>query len=181
VTQSLTIRGKKMMGGIKDIQNRIRSIALVHEKLYQSKDLSNVNLKNYIQEVTNALIKSYEGSKQRISLILDIDNIFISLDTITTCGLIVNELVSNSLKYAFPDNKKGKIKIALHATDGKEMELQISDDGIGLPEGLDFRNTKSLGLNLVRWLAEDQLGGEVRLKGKKGTDFLIKFRETSKT
>jgi len=179
--QSLTIRGKKMMGGIKDIQNRIRSIALVHEKLYQSKDLSNVNLKNYIQEVTNALIKSYEGSKQRISLILDIDNIFISLDTITTCGLIINELVSNSLKYAFPNNRKGKIKIALHATDGDEMDLQISDDGIGLPEGLDFRNTKSLGLKLVRWLAEDQLGGEVRLKGKKGTDFLIKFKETSKT
>jgi len=178
--QSLTIRDKKMLGGIKDIQNRIRSIALVHEKLYQSKDLSNVNLKNYIQEVTNALIKSYEGSKQRISLILDIDNIFISLDTITTCGLIVNELVSNSLKYAFPDNRKGKIKIALHATDGKEMELHISDDGIGLPEGLDFRNTKSLGLNLVRWLAEDQLGGEVGLKGKKGTDFLIKFKETTK-
>jgi len=178
--QSLTIRDKKMLGGIKDIQNRIRSIALVHEKLYQSKDLSNVNLKNYIQEVTNALIKSYEGSKQRISLILDIDNIFISLDTITTCGLIVNELVSNSLKYAFPDNRKGKIKIALHATDGKEMELQISDDGIGLPEGLDFRNTKSLGLNLVRWLAEDQLGGEVGLKEKKGTDFLIKFKETTK-
>ncbi|HKZ56102.1 MAG TPA: PAS domain S-box protein, partial [Thermodesulfovibrionales bacterium] len=179
--QSLTIRGKKMMGGIKDIQNRIRSIAFVHEKLYQSKDLSNVNLKNYIQEVTNALIKSYEGSKQRISLILDIDNIFISLDTITTCGLIINELVSNSLKYAFPNNRKGKIKIALHATDGDEMDLQISDDGIGLPEGLDFRNTKSLGLKLVRWLAEDQLGGEVRLKGKKGTDFLIKFKETSKT
>jgi PAS domain S-box-containing protein len=179
--QSLTIRDKKMLGGIKDIQNRIRSIALVHEKLYQSKDLSNVNLKNYIQEVTNALIKSYEGSKQRISLILDIDNIFISLDTITTCGLIVNELVSNSLKYAFPNNRKGKIKIALHATDGKEMELQISDDGIGLPDGLDFRNTKSLGLKLVRWLAEDQLGGEVVLKGKKGTDFLIKFKETTKT
>jgi PAS domain S-box-containing protein len=178
--QSLTIRDKKMLGGIKDIQNRIRSIALVHEKLYQSKDLSNVNLKNYIQEVTNALIKSYEGSKHRISLILDIDYIFISLDTITTCGLIVNELVSNSLKYAFPNNRKGKIKIAIHATDGDKMELQISDDGIGLPEGLDFRNTKSLGLNLVRWLAEDQLGGEVGLKGKKGTDFLIKFKEITK-
>jgi PAS domain S-box-containing protein len=176
--QSLTISGKKMLGGIKDIQNRIRSISLVHEKLYQSKDLSNVNLKDYIQEVTNALLKSYEGSKHRISLILDIDNIFISLDTITTCGLIVNELVSNSLKYAFPDNRKGQIKIALRAKGGDEMELQISDNGIGLPEGLDFRNTKSLGLKLVQWLAEDQLEGKVRLKAEKGTDFLIKFKET---
>jgi len=177
--QSLTIGDKQMLGGIKDIQNRIRSISLVHEKLYQSKDLSNVNLKNYIQELTNALLKSYEGSKHRISLILDIDNIFISLDTITTCGLIINELVSNSLKYAFPNNRKGQIKIALHATDGDEMELRIIDNGIGLPEGLDFRNTKSLGLKLVQWLAEDQLEGTVRLKTIKGTDFLIKFKETT--
>jgi PAS domain S-box-containing protein len=177
--QSLTIGDKQMLGGIKDIQNRIRSISLVHEKLYQSKDLSNVNLKNYIPELTNALLKSYEGSKHRISLILDIDNIFISLDTITTCGLIINELVSNSLKYAFPNNRKGQIKISLHATGGDEIELRISDNGIGLPEGLDFKNTKSLGLKLVKWLADDQLGGEVRLKLKKGTDFLIKFKETT--
>jgi PAS domain S-box-containing protein len=177
--QSLTIGDKQMLGGIKDIQNRIRSISLVHEKLYQSKDLSNVNLKNYIQELTNALLKSYEGSKHRISLILDIDNIFISLDTITTCGLIINELVSNSLKYAFPNNRKGQIRIALHATGRDEIELRISDNGIGLPEGLDFKNTKSLGLKLVKWLADDQLEGRVRLKVEKGTDFLIKFKETT--
>ncbi len=178
--QSLTIGDKKMLGGIKDIQNRIRSISLVHEKLYQSKDLSNVNLKDYIQELANALLKSYEGSKHRISLILDIDNIFISLDTITTCGLIINELLSNSLKYAFPNNRKGKIKLALHSKGDSEIELRISDNGIGLPEGLDFRNTKSLGLKLVQWLAEDQLEGEVILKREKGTEFLIKFRELTK-
>ncbi len=178
--QSLTIGDKKMLGGIKDIQNRIRSISLVHEKLYQSKDLSNVNLKDYIKELANALLKSYEGSKHRISLILDIDNIFISLDTITTCGLIINELLSNSLKYAFPNNRKGKIKLSLHSKGDNEIELCISDNGIGLPEGLDFRNTRSLGLKLVQWLAEDQLEGKVILKRENGTEFLIKFKELTK-
>jgi len=178
--QSLTIDDKQMLEVVKDIQNRIRSISLVHEKLYQSKDLSNVNLKDYIQELANALLTSYEGSKDRISVTLDIDNVFISLDTITTCGLIINELVSNSLKHAFPDDREGTIRIALHSTGEDKMELRISDNGIGLPEGLDFRDTKSLGLKLVRKLAEDQLRGKVELvelKDGKGTDFLIKFKE----
>lgn len=178
--QSLTIDDKQMLEVVKDIQHRIRSISLVHEKLYQSKDLSNVNLKDYIQELTDALVTSYEGSKHRISLTLDIDNVFISLDSITTCGLIINELVSNSLKHAFPDNREGTIRIVLYLTDGDEMGLRISDNGIGLPQGLDFRNTKSLGLKLVRKLAEDQLGGKVELQDEKGTDFLIKFRETTR-
>jgi PAS domain S-box-containing protein len=178
--QSLTIGDKKMLGGIKDIQNRIRSISMVHEKLYQSKDLSNVNLKDYIQELADALLKSYEGSKHRISLILDIDNIFISLDTITTCGLIINELLSNSLKYAFPNNRKGKIKLTIRKDSDGEIELRFSDNGIGLPQGLDFRNTKSLGLKLVQWLAEDQLDGKIILKRGEGTEFLIRFIETTR-
>jgi PAS domain S-box-containing protein len=178
--QSLTIDDKQMLEVVKDIQHRIRSISLVHEKLYQAKDLSNVNLKDYIQELTDALLTSYEGSKHRISLTLDIDNVFISLDSITTCGLIINELVSNSLKHAFPDNREGTIRIVLYLTDGDEMGLRISDNGIGLPQGLDFRDTKSLGLKLVRKLAEDQLGGKVELQDEKGTDFLIKFKETTR-
>lgn len=176
--QSLTISDKQMLEVVKEIQNRIRSISLVHEKLYQSKDLSNVNLKDYIQELANALLMSYQGSKNRISLTLDIADVFMSIDTITTCGLIINELVSNSLKHAFPDDRKGTIRIALRSIDGDEMELRVSDNGIGLPEGLDFRNTKSLGLKLVRRLAEDQLRGKVELEGEKRTDFLIKFKET---
>jgi two-component sensor histidine kinase len=177
--QSLTIADKQMLEVVKDIQNRIRSISLVHEKLYQSKDLSNINLKDYIQELANALLTSYEGSKDRISLTLDIDTVFISLDTITTCGLLINELVSNSLKYAFPDNREGTVRITLHSPGEDKMELRISDNGIGLPKGLDFRNTKSLGLKLVCRLAEDQLRGKVELKDEKGTDFLIKFNETT--
>jgi two-component sensor histidine kinase len=175
--QSLTIDDREMLEVVKDIQNRIRSISLVHEKLYQSKDLSNVNLKDYIQELANALLTSYEGSKDRISVTLDIADVFMSIDAITTCGLIINELVSNSLKYAFPDSREGIIKIALYSTDKGEMELRISDNGIGLPKDIDFRNTKSLGLKLVLRLAEDQLKGKVELNDAKGTDFLIKFKE----
>jgi PAS domain S-box-containing protein len=177
---SITIDDKKMLQIIKEIQNRIRSIALVHEKLYQAKDLSDVNLKDYITDLIHALLVSYEGSKGRISLKADIDNIFLSLDTVTPCGLIISELVSNSLKYAFPDKKKGEITIECHSTDDSEMKLRISDNGIGLPDGLDFRNAKSLGFKLICKLAEDQLRGTVELEGGKGTAFLIKFREIKK-
>jgi two-component sensor histidine kinase len=169
-----------MLQIIKEIQNRIRSIALVHEKLYQAKDLSDVNLKDYITDLIHALLISYEGSKGRISLKANIDNIFLSLDTVTPCGLIISELVSNSLKYAFPDKKKGEITIECHSTDDSEMKLRISDNGIGLPDGLDFKNAKSLGFKLICKLAEDQLKGTVELEGGKGTAFLIKFREIKK-
>jgi two-component sensor histidine kinase len=91
--------------------------------------------------------------------------------------MIISELVSNSLKYAFPDESKGEITIEFHLTDDSEMKLRISDNGIGLPEGLDFRNAKSLGFKLICKLTEDQLKGTVELEDRKGTAFLIKFRE----
>jgi two-component sensor histidine kinase len=177
--QTLAIDDKQMLGVLQDIQNRIRSISLVHEKLYQSKDLLNINLRDYIGELAHALLRSFEGSKSRISFALDIDDVFISLNSITTCGLIINELVSNSLKYAFPNSREGEIRIALHAMNGDEIELRISDNGIGLPESLDFQNPQTLGLKLVRKLVEDQLRGKIELKGEKGTDFLVTFKETT--
>ncbi len=177
---SINIEDKNILNIIKEVQHRIKSIALVHEKLYQAKDLSDVNLKYYIMDFAHALLKSYEGSKGRISLKVDVDDIFLSLDTITPCGMIISELVSNSMKYAFPDSRKGKIKIECHSTDDGEVELRLSDNGIGLPEGLDFKNTKSLGFKLICKLAEDQLRGTVEQEGGKGTAFLIKFREIKK-
>jgi len=178
--QALAIDDKQMLGVVQDIQNRIRSISLVHEKLYQSKDLSNINLRDYVRELTHALLRSYEGSKSRISFALDINDAIITLDTITTCGLIINELVSNSLKYAFPDSKEGEIRIALHAMDGNEIELRISDNGIGLPESVDFQNAQTLGLKLVRRLVEDQLMGRIEVKGEKRTDFVVTFKEMAR-
>ena len=174
---SINIEDKNILNVIKEVQNRIKSIALVHEKLYQAKDLSDVNLKDYITDFADMLLKSYDGSKGRISLKVDVDDIFLSLDTITPCGMIISELLSNSLKYAFPGNRKGKITIQCHSTDDGEVKLRISDNGVGLPERLDFRNTKTLGFKLICKLAEDQLRGTIELEGRKGTAFLIKFRE----
>ena len=177
---SINIEDKNILNIIKEVQHRIKSIALVHEKLYQAKDLSDVNLKDYITDFAHALMKSYEGIKERISLKVDVDDIFLSLDTITPCGMIISELVSNSLKYAFPDGRKGKITIECHSTDNGKVELRIGDNGIGLPEGLDFKHTKSLGFKLICKLAENQLGGTVERESRKGTSFLITFREIKK-
>jgi PAS domain S-box-containing protein len=177
---SIYIEDKNILNIIKEVQHRIKSIALVHEKLYNAKDLSDVNLKDYITDFAHALLKSYEGIKERISLKVDVDNIVLSLDTITPCGMIISELVSNSLKYAFPDSGKGKITIECHSIDGGEVQLRICDNGIGLPKGLDFRNTKSLGFKLICKLAENQLRGTVEQEDRKGTAFLIKFREIKK-
>jgi PAS domain S-box-containing protein len=175
---AINIEDKSILNVIKEVQNRIKSIALVHEKLYQAKDLSDVNLKEYITDFAGMLLKSYEGSKGRISLKVDVDDIFLSLDTITPCGMIISELVSNSLKYAFPGNREGEIIIQCHLTDYGEVKLRIGDNGIGLPEQLDFRNTKTLGFKLICKLAENQLKGTIELESRKGSVFLIKFMES---
>ena len=177
--QSMAIDDKQMLHVIQEIQNRIRSLSLVHEKLFEAKDLSNISLKDYIQDLAQALLASYQGSNKRISITVDVGDVFMSLDSITICGLIINELVSNSLKYAFPDEETGNIQILLHSTDKGEIELCIRDNGIGLPEGLDFEHPKTLGLKLVRGLTEDQLRGKIELKGEKRSDFLITFKETT--
>jgi two-component sensor histidine kinase len=177
--QSMAIDDKQLLHVIQEIQNRIRSLSLVHDKLFEAKDLSKISLKDYIEDLAQALLASYHGTNKRISVTVDVENVFLSLDSITSCGLIINELVSNSLKYAFPDEKAGNIRIALQSTAKGEMELRISDSGIGLPEGLNFENPKTLGLKLVRGLAEDQLRGKIELKGEKRSDFLITFKETT--
>lgn len=174
---SITIEDKNILNIIKEVQHRVKSIALVHEKLYQAKDLSDVNLKDYITDFSHALLKSYEGIKGRISLKVYVENIFLSLDTITPCGMIISELLSNSMKYAFPGGTKGRITIQCHLTDDGEVQLRISDNGVGLPQGFNFKNTKSLGFKLICKLVEDQLKGSIELQREKGTNFLIKFRE----
>lgn len=159
---------------LKECQNRVNSMALLHEKLYQSKDLSKINLAGYIRSLLANLFNSYSFNTNLIDLKIEVDNIFVDFETALPCGLIVNELVSNSLKYAFPLGKEGAIQIKFHQKDFQNFMLMVKDDGVGLPKGFNFNQLQSLGLKLVRSLVR-QLGGQLEINSNRGTEFLINF------
>jgi PAS domain S-box-containing protein len=161
---------------LQESQNRVKSMALIHEMLYQSTDLASINLSEYIQNLVQDLFYSY-GAKNNIKPIINMEQIFLNIETAIPCGLIISELISNSLKYAFPNNKTlGEIFIGIHLHD-KEFELIISDNGIGLPQDIDFKDMQSsLGLRLVNMLVK-QIEGSIELERAHGTKFKIKFKE----
>ncbi|MDI6644139.1 MAG: PAS domain S-box protein [Methanobacteriaceae archaeon] len=157
-------------------QGRIKSMAMVHEKLYQSTDLSHINFREYLENLVNDLFYSYAVPVGMIDPMVNAENIYINIDTAIPLGLIVNELVSNSLKYAFPD-KKGTVKVEFHKI-GQNYILKVADDGVGLPPELDIETTKTLGLKLVYSLSE-QLDADLKLETSHGTCFQIRFKELS--
>jgi two-component sensor histidine kinase/PAS domain-containing protein len=158
----------------RESQDRIRSMALVHEKLYRSGDVARIDFREYVESLTMGLYRSYfPGPGVRI--FADIENVSLDIDLAVSCGLIINELVSNSLKYAFPDGRTGEIRVGM-VRDWRKFILTVSDSGAGLPPGLDFRNTSSLGLQLVNTLV-GQLEGTIELDTARGTRFKITFAE----
>lgn len=178
--QSSYSKDDQTLGLFKDSQNRIRSMALIHEKLYQSKDLSNINLAEYIRDLTSNLLRSYNASSQAVNLRTSVNDISLSIDTAIPCGLIINELVSNSLKHAFPAIKENnEIYLDVHSHHDNKFIMVVGDNGIGFPQNLDFQNTDSLGLELVCTLAE-QLDGTIELDNTCGTKFTITFAEVAK-
>ncbi len=165
----------KAVNVLQESQNRVSSMALLHEMLYQSEDLSQINFSGYVENLVSNLFNSY-NIKNNITLIINVDNICLNMETAVPCGLIISELVSNSLKYAYPDDRNGELNISLQYLKNG-LELIISDDGVGFPEDLDFRNIKSsLGLKLVNSLVK-QLDGSIELDRSRGTEFKIKFKE----
>ncbi|NJD51721.1 MAG: HAMP domain-containing protein [Candidatus Methanoperedens sp.] len=171
---SQNIEDKKFIEILADSQSRINSMALIHEKLYQSENLGQINFNEYINDMASNLLNSY--GKGNVKLEQDVENCPINIDSGVTCGLIINELITNSLKYAFPDGRKGIIKIVFKSIGSNRFQLSIKDDGIGIPKDLDIRKTKSLGLHLVTALAENQLQGELILNRDRGTEFQINFK-----
>ena len=151
-------------------------MALIHEKLYQSQDLASIKFKDYLQTLIIGLFRSYQAHSDLVELKMIIEDISLGIDSAIPCGLIINELVSNSLKYAFPNGREGEISVEFRPLAKKDVELVVSDNGIGMPDDIDFRNTDSLGLHLVTMLAEDQLDGKIELLGDKGTEFRIILR-----
>ena len=174
--QSKYIEDDKYLDLFKESRNMIESMAIIHERLYHSEDLSKINFKEYTRDLVNNLFHAYNINKSVIKSKINVDTVTLGMDFAILCGLIINELVTNSIKYAFPDNRKGEIEIAFRQTDENNFELVVSDNGVGIPEDLDIRKTQSLGLRLITMLVDDQLEGEINLVRGKGTEFQIKFK-----
>ena len=173
--QSKHITDEGVLQTFRESQNRIKSMALIHEKLYMAKDLVNIDFKEYVEGLANHLVQSYFINVNRIKINIDVVNVNLGVDKAITCGLIINELVTNSFKHAFPDGREGNVNISLIRENDK-INLIVSDDGVGLKEGLDFRNTETLGLQLVNTLVAD-LDGSIESRDGQGTSFLITFPE----
>jgi len=156
--------------------NRVKSMALVHEKLYQYKNFARINFAEYIESLTKDLFYAYGVNASYITLELDIEEITLNIATAIPCALIINELASNALKHAFVANQTGKINIALHTEDNKHFTLIVRDSGSGIPKDFDLNTTKSLGLQLVNVLTS-QLEGTLAIDCRSGTEFRISFLE----
>ncbi|MBU2997347.1 hypothetical protein KO500_12945 [Cellulophaga baltica] len=157
-------------------QYRIQSMALLHETLYKSEDLSKINYANYLSQLVNGLIVSMKGSNNKIGLELDIDDVFFNIDTSIPLGLVINEIITNSLKYAFP-NDEGIISIELKKLNNENYLLKIGDNGKGIPESISFRTTNTLGLKLVHKLVLQLQGNIEKDSTKTGTNYIIMFEE----
>jgi two-component sensor histidine kinase len=168
-----TVKDKKTLDLLRDVRNRIKAMSFVHELLYQANDFSSINFSEYVSNIINNLIYSY-AQKQSVVLKQDIDPVFLDLDIAIPCGLIINELITNSLKYAFSENENGELFISLKQTDGT-IKMVIADTGKGFPNTINFRKTKSLGMQLVVALL-DQIGGTIELDNTNGTAFSIAFK-----
>lgn len=156
-------------------RGRVRSMALIHERLYRSGDLAHVDVSEYIQQLADDLYRSYKVSAQDVLLDLRIDAPPLGIDVAIPCGLLLNELMSNCLKHAFPDGRGGKICISLLGNVVGEYVLSVADNGVGFPSTVDFRNSSSFGLQLINTIVE-QLHGDLDMKTDDGTAFTIRFR-----
>ena len=184
-----SIKNSEFLDALRDSQNRVISMALIHEELYKGDDTDTLNFSEYIKDLADNLFLTYRLGNVDVSLIIDIDkDIFFDMDTSVPLGIIVNELVSNSLKHAFPERNEGEIRIRLHREKSKiednkstSYTLSVSDNGVGIPEYLEIDDVvDTLGMQLVTSLV-DQVDGKLELKRDNGTEFIIKFTLTEET
>jgi PAS domain S-box-containing protein len=175
--QSRYVTDDKIIHILQECQNRIRSMALVHEKLYHSEDLSKINSISYVETLIKDVLRTFGEGTAHININLEIDNVFLDIDIAIPCGLIINELLSNAYKHAFSDRKEGTIGISLHMNKDGQYELQVSDDGIGIPPTIDLETAESLGLQLVNILVKNQLKGTMKMERSSGTHYTIIFGE----
>jgi PAS domain S-box-containing protein len=173
--QSSFVKDKKTLEILEESRNRIRSMAIIHENLYQTTNFSSIDFSSYLQNLCSNLISSYHLYRGTVQLHTELQGVELVLDQAIPCGLLVNELITNSLKYAFPGGRSGEISVQLSEKSGL-VNLKIGDDGIGMPEDYDILNSDTLGLQLVSTLVE-QLDGEIKVDNSKGIKYLITFEK----
>ena len=179
VSSLLSLEGARIQDAtviemLQTTQNRIRSMALIHQTLYQSKDFARVDFHAFLMSFVPTLIQSYSIHPEWVALDFQVAEVHLPIEEAIPCGLIVNELVSNALKHGFPDGRKGKIEVDFRHDGKAYATLQVSDDGKGIPEEVDFERTDTLGVQLVYLLAE-QLRGTVAVQRRDPTRFVIRF------
>ena len=178
--QKKFVKDEAAITGLEEIQNRVSTMSIIHETLYQNTDVSSIGFPSYLTRIAGNIIQGYQSETQ-VELITELENIQAPLDQAIPCGLILNEWVSNAMKYAFPERERGTITVSLRcimpedSPEEEEIQIEVRDDGVGLPEGFDWGGRDSLGLYLVQALAE-QLDAELSAESDKGTQFLVKFR-----
>ncbi|MCK9579298.1 MAG: PAS domain S-box protein [Methanoregula sp.] len=173
--QSRYIKDEPTLAAIRESQNRVKAMALVHEKLYRSEDIAHISLQEYIRFLGAGLFQFYDAKARGIQFTLDIHDVDADIDVAIPLGLILNELISNSLKYAFPENRQGEITVSVKK-DGHTLTVVFRDTGVGIPADLDWQNTQSLGLRLVNTLV-DQMNGTIELDRSAGTLFTMIMHE----
>lgn len=172
--QSNTISDPKAISAVRDGQSRVKSMALIHQKLYQAENAAQIDFQEYTEQLVNHLSSTFHSKTEQVTYEVQAKDIYLGIDTAIPLGLIINELVSNAYKYAFKEQKKGNILVKITKLDQKQYLLQVSDNGPGLPETHSLENAKTLGLKLVSILSR-QLRGSVQVENKGGTHFKIKF------
>ena len=174
--QSGNIKDPHALQLFMETRYRVRSMALIHEKLYQSHDLSRIDFADYLKTLTSGLAGSFAGASSAVRISVDVEQIMLAVDSAVPCGLIVNELVTNCFKYAFAGGRAGEIRIRMERAEATQFRLSVADDGVGFPKGVNFRETESLGMQLITTLTE-QLDGSIELINGTGTRFEITFPE----
>jgi two-component sensor histidine kinase len=161
----------------KDTQSRVKSIALIHEKLYQAQDLAHIDFTEYLRKLAVELFRTYGADAARVQLTVEGAGVFLTIEKAIPASLITNELISNALKYAFPGERTGSLRIMIGSAEPGLVRLCVDDDGVGLPAAFSFDSAPSLGLQLVRTLS-DQLAGKLEVGREKGTHFTLEFKIT---
>jgi two-component sensor histidine kinase len=172
--QAGRMRDPQVVDVLRESQNRLRSMGLIHEKLYRSENLSQVDFSGYIESLAAFLFQAYRFDPQQVKLRLEVEAIDLPIDTAVPCGLLLNELIANALKHAFPAGRRGSLTVELKRLPGENILLRVADDGIGMPVTADPSAGSSLGMTLVHALA-DQLDGELEMKRDNGTEISLVF------